>query len=396
MSHIYSHEVNVGHQSDGGLQSGKSHGETKGTHNSVRQSPGSFQHHQASAVADGLDGAHHLKSHKKSKYSGQKGRQHKRHKKEQADKTAASPCTSPLKPVLFALFDVYMGHRCALERRLLAVNQEQRRADELPIVLLHYLPSKIYTYVECDRYRVAQEQRQLAVLQRERHPLEEAAFRRFVAFEQGDNDVIRKVAERMIRDEAQADLEYRSKLAIIQATLEDKHRCKKVSRFTEVVEQQDAKTKSIACQPFYAGVLAYAPTTIKGITINALLDGGSMVCLMTEAVRVHLGLSIRTDGKHSITGAGGSKDPLLGICENVPVTVAGIKTLVHFFITPKSSKDIFLGQNFLRQVQAKLEFKKDGSVILGLEDENGEATIEVTPKDDGSFKVSPETSDQQN
>ncbi|KAK4701374.1 hypothetical protein P7C70_g4858, partial [Phenoliferia sp. Uapishka_3] len=138
-------------------------------------------------------------------------------------------------------------------------------------------------------------------------------------------------------------------------------------------------------KPYYAGVLAYTAVTIQGEPIKGLLDNGSMICMMREDVRKRLGLPIRTDGSHRVRMAGGGLETLLGICENVPIKIGGITTHVHFFVSRASSNAILLGQNFLRQVEARFQYHADGSVLMGMTHKGRQITVEVTGKDEARY-----------
>ncbi|KAK4700703.1 hypothetical protein P7C70_g5540, partial [Phenoliferia sp. Uapishka_3] len=136
---------------------------------------------------------------------------------------------------------------------------------------------------------------------------------------------------------------------------------------------------------YYAGVLAFAKVNIGGETHKALLDNGSIICMMQDDVRRHLGLPIRTDGTHRVRMAGGSLETLMGISEDVPVRIGGVTTYVHFFISKGSTNPILLGQNFLRQVEANFVYHADGSVLMRMTHRGRQITVEVTSKDETRY-----------
>ncbi|KAK4706029.1 hypothetical protein P7C70_g169, partial [Phenoliferia sp. Uapishka_3] len=136
---------------------------------------------------------------------------------------------------------------------------------------------------------------------------------------------------------------------------------------------------------YYAGVLAFANVGIEGETLKALLDNGSMICMMQDRVRRRLGLPIRTDGTHKVRMAGGSLETMMGISEDVPVRIGGVTTYVHFFISEGSSNGVLLGQNFLRQVEARFSYHADGSVMMGMTYKGRRITVEVTGKDESRY-----------
>ncbi|KAK4701126.1 hypothetical protein P7C70_g5111, partial [Phenoliferia sp. Uapishka_3] len=147
----------------------------------------------------------------------------------------------------------------------------------------------------------------------------------------------------------------------------------------------EGSRKSHRSKSYYAGVLAFANVNIEGETIKALLDNGSMICMMQDRVRKRLGLPIRTDGTHKVRMAGGSLEVMLGISEDVPVRIGGVTTYVHFFISEGSSNGVLLGQNFLRQVEARFSYHADGSVMMGMTYRGRRITVEVTGKDESRY-----------
>ncbi|KAL8290225.1 hypothetical protein RQP46_003164 [Phenoliferia psychrophenolica] len=131
--------------------------------------------------------------------------------------------------------------------------------------------------------------------------------------------------------------------------------------------------------PTLVGNLSYAPVVIQGESLKALIDGGAQVSMMDDSVRRRLQLPITiNDGSMRIRMAGGGINSMLGFTSNVPVNILGVTTLVDFFIAPEPSNRILLGVPFLRAVQAKLDFKKDGSVAMTLGKEGNRIVLEVT------------------
>lgn len=139
----------------------------------------------------------------------------------------------------------------------------------------------------------------------------------------------------------------------------------------------------------YVGSLAVAQGSINDFGTSFLLDGGSQISIMNDRLRRTLGLSIRVDGEHKVRTANGEINQLLGISEDVAVTIGGITTLVPFFIATATTNDILLGQPFLRAIQAKFDYHEDGSVLMSMRHFNKEVMVEVTPKHSGVLSIPP-------
>jgi hypothetical protein len=134
----------------------------------------------------------------------------------------------------------------------------------------------------------------------------------------------------------------------------------------------------------YSGTLATCVADINGGRCEAMVDGGSQISIMSDECRKRLGLPLRIDGKHYVRGVTGPKQRMCGICENVPVKIGGITVPIHFFISEKSNQDILLGQPFLVQVQATVEYGNDGTVTLMMHRDGKTVSLEVTSVEGGA------------
>jgi hypothetical protein len=132
-------------------------------------------------------------------------------------------------------------------------------------------------------------------------------------------------------------------------------------------------------KPFYVGTLAYAPVTIRSLTINALLDGGSMVSVISDQLRNKLNLPMRIDGKHRLRGPHGQAKDLLGVCEHVTVEVGGFYFKTHLFVMDRPNNDLILGQPFLFDCRATFDYNiKGGQVMLTISQDDKISTFAVT------------------
>ncbi|KAK4705462.1 hypothetical protein P7C70_g737, partial [Phenoliferia sp. Uapishka_3] len=275
--------------------------------------------------------------------------------------------------------DNYRARRSALEQRTLALDQTARSMAEVKLYSRHHHSHRRYicVYFEFDSQRVAREESELAKRQRQRDTAEDLQFYRYYQLFQRDKDaVIDAFVDRLEEEDNREALRDEARLSMVKEVMRD-----------NAIEEVD----DTVGLPRHGGTLGYTEAIIQGQLFKALLDGGSMICIMREDVRQRLRIPTRT-ANMTVRMAGGSLEYALGISDNVKIIVGGVKTRVHFIIFRGGSNKILLGQNFMRQVEATFHYKHDGSVIFGLSDDNGdsEAVIEVTPKDNG-----PQTSDQQ-
>lgn len=76
---------------------------------------------------------------------------------------------------------------------------------------------------------------------------------------------------------------------------------------------------------------------------------------------------------------------LLGVSESVPVTIGPITTYLHFLIRPSNPDEpdepSLLGVPFLRQVQANIENRSNGQVVMTLHQDGIQFEVEVAPAD---------------
>lgn len=124
----------------------------------------------------------------------------------------------------------------------------------------------------------------------------------------------------------------------------------------------------LANKPIYIAPLGILPIKVLGQPLNALVDGGSMVTVMSEAVFRTIGLPLRKDARFRMkTAIAGEEGELLGVCENVRVDAMGQEYNLHVFVCRGSSWDFILGAPFLTQTGATVDYQGDGRVVLSIE-----------------------------
>lgn len=110
---------------------------------------------------------------------------------------------------------------------------------------------------------------------------------------------------------------------------------------------------------------------INGIDhVEAILDSGSQIVSMAEAVAVQTGLSWDPEVVIDMQSANQSVDRTLGLARNVPFTFNGITVYLQVHIIKNPAYTILLGRPFNCLVRANVQDEHDGSAIMTIEDPN--------------------------
>jgi hypothetical protein len=159
----------------------------------------------------------------------------------------------------------------------------------------------------------------------------------------------------------------------------------------EYLEQEPLINLSEVSAIPYVGPLGFGQCTVYGQAdrgggyVQALLDSGSQINIISDEFRKAMGLGLRTDGYHSMRGAGGSTVPMMGICERVLLHIGGIEITLHLYCVKRSNFPILLGVPFLHAVGAKMFYNKDGSVELAMGFDGKTASLELSTAGDGEY-----------
>jgi len=141
----------------------------------------------------------------------------------------------------------------------------------------------------------------------------------------------------------------------------------------------------------YIGPLGFGKCTVYGYSnsdarvVKALLDSGSQINIISDELRRKVGLGLRTDGVHKMRGAGGTAVPMLGLCEYVGIHVSGLDLEVHFYCMKDANFHVLLGVPFLHLVGAAMQFRKDGSVEMGMTHEGKTAILEISAPGENEY-----------
>ena len=119
--------------------------------------------------------------------------------------------------------------------------------------------------------------------------------------------------------------------------------------------------------PLYACVSGKAMAIINDVLkVEALLDGGSEVCLMPRSTYDQLKLPIDTDINWSIHGYDEKvreeveRKGVIGVCHDVNIDVYAVKVVMPVFVVEHANADLFLGRPWEWYVRAEFINEEDG------------------------------------
>jgi hypothetical protein len=103
-----------------------------------------------------------------------------------------------------------------------------------------------------------------------------------------------------------------------------------------------------------------------------------MVNLMPYELAKMAGLSIRTDGKHTLSGVNGHEQ-LAGVVEKCMIKIGGLAVEHHIFVQPKTrAMDcVILGLPFIHSCAASFKYHHDGRTSLKLKLEGKRLRVEM-------------------
>lgn len=122
--------------------------------------------------------------------------------------------------------------------------------------------------------------------------------------------------------------------------------------------------------PLYTHAIGRVKVKINGQDITAIIDTGSEINVMPKKTWARLGCHLREDGKHTMVSANSQASLLLGIAEDLDISIGQLRASAHFFVTEKATWDLLLGMPVLSQLRAKIWFEQR-SLWLRLTDDEG-------------------------
>jgi hypothetical protein len=118
---------------------------------------------------------------------------------------------------------------------------------------------------------------------------------------------------------------------------------------------------------FLAFATGMVTVNIKGYDVKCLIDTGSELNLISNALVNTLGLPVDIDGtRWSLSGVHGGSDRLMGLCRNVAMDIGGHDFRHHLFISRNSPgrQEIILGQPWIQWFAGRIDFACEGSMDL--------------------------------
>jgi hypothetical protein len=117
------------------------------------------------------------------------------------------------------------------------------------------------------------------------------------------------------------------------------------------------------------------------LVVEALLDGGSEVCLMPRATFDQLQLPIDTEINWSIHGYDEKvreeveRKGVIGVCHEVSISVGGINVVMPVFVVEHANAALFLGRPWERFVRAEYVNEEDGSLTVRIRSRDGRRIV---------------------
>ena len=115
------------------------------------------------------------------------------------------------------------------------------------------------------------------------------------------------------------------------------------------------------------GEWAYAASTPKvkvrlgDVVVDAMLDTGAEVNVMTKALADRAGLTVRTNVRMGMKAVSGRLSKFAGVCEDVEVNIGGIVNLQTILVIPNlAHHKLILGQPFVHDAQVCPYFDEEG------------------------------------
>jgi gag-polyprotein putative aspartyl protease len=122
---------------------------------------------------------------------------------------------------------------------------------------------------------------------------------------------------------------------------------------------------------------AYAASTPKvkvrlgDIVVDAMLDTGAEVNVMTKGLADLAGLTVRTNVRMGMKAVSGGLSKFAGVCEDVEVNIGGIVNLQTILVIPNlAHHKLILGQPFVHDAQVCPYFDEEGYQCIKFRNED--------------------------
>lgn len=112
-------------------------------------------------------------------------------------------------------------------------------------------------------------------------------------------------------------------------------------------------------------------------TVEAILDEGSQIIAIRRDIWERLGLPLMADRALVMESANSSKDPTIGLIQNLPARIGEHTFYLQVQVVQNASYEMLLGRPFLTLTQASTRHFTNGDSHLTLVDPNTQAVITV-------------------
>ena len=128
-------------------------------------------------------------------------------------------------------------------------------------------------------------------------------------------------------------------------------------------EMPVAKVGNVAIKRSYREYAAKTPkirVKIGDVVVDAMLDTGAEVNVMTKALADKAGLTVRTNLLLSLKTVSGEMRKFDGACEDVDVTIGGLTNVQTIMVIDDIEHKLILGQPFFHDAQLTFEYDEEG------------------------------------
>lgn len=141
-------------------------------------------------------------------------------------------------------------------------------------------------------------------------------------------------------------------------------------RFMDMLRIQRS-TKPVATVASASAVapLIYIPITISGVKVDAIVDSGSQVDLMSSKLFEQLRITINRSRHMTMNGVTGHQSHLLGLCENVEVKCGHVTTFSDLWVGGVLPFTLLLGRPWMKVNCVSIDERPNGTWIVFKEDE---------------------------
>lgn len=142
------------------------------------------------------------------------------------------------------------------------------------------------------------------------------------------------------------------------------------------LDDEEARRPIVVSRESYPLTCIYPEINSSGIE-EALLDGGSQICSMSEESARRLNISWDPTVQIYLQSANASTAKTLGLARNVLINISGISAYVQLHVVPKTAYKVLLGRPFDVLMCTTIHNKRNGEQLITVQDPNSERALTV-------------------